>query len=157
MSTDKIEKQILLHAPLPRVWRAISDSREFGSWFGMRVEGAFEPGRTLNAVITGTTVDAEVAAMQKPHEGTPFQITVDRMEFERVFSFRWTHRLDSGEEFPTLVEFTLEQRPDGVLLQVTESGFDAIPAQHRATLFTQNEQGWALQTRLVEKYLAVNP
>src|SRR5687767_6475999 len=112
MDTDRIEKQILLRAPLERVWRALSDSREFGSWFGMKVNGDFQPGRRLDAVIVGTTVDPEVAAMQKPHEGTPFQITVHRVEFERLFSFRWTHRLETGEEFPTLVEFTLEQRPD---------------------------------------------
>jgi uncharacterized protein YndB with AHSA1/START domain len=157
MNTGRIEKEILLHAPLQRVWRALSDSREFGSWFGMKVDGAFEPGRRLDAVIVCTTVDPEIAAMQKAHQGTPFHLTVGRMDFERLFSFRWTHRLESGEEFPTLVEFTIEQRPEGVLLRVTESGFDAIPAENRSALFTQNEQGWAIQTRLIEKYLAANP
>jgi len=29
---DRIEKIVLLRAPVERVWRAISDSKEFGKW-----------------------------------------------------------------------------------------------------------------------------
>lgn len=44
MSTDRIEKEVLLKAPLERVWRAISDSEEFGRWFGVRFDGPFVAG-----------------------------------------------------------------------------------------------------------------
>ncbi len=54
MSTDRIEKQILLKAPIARVWRAISDSTEFGAWFGMRFSGPFAPGAKMSGVIVPT-------------------------------------------------------------------------------------------------------
>src|ERR1700691_1087485 len=89
MDTDRIEKKILLRAPRKRVWRALSDSTEFGSWFGMKFDGPFEPGAKMHGVIVPTTVNAEVAAAQKPYEGTSFDITIEQMEPERLFSFRW--------------------------------------------------------------------
>ena len=153
MNTDCIQKSIVLHASPERVWRALSDPAEFGSWFGMRVDGPFEAGRRLRAVIVPTTVDPEIAEAQKAYEGTPFEITIERVEPQRVFSFRWTHPPD-GE---TLVEFTLVQQPGGVLLTVTESGFDGIPLERRARMFAENEQGWAIQTKLIRAYLVREP
>src|SRR4051794_31023268 len=127
MMTDEIKKTILLRAPIARVWRALSDSAEFGSWFGMKVAGQFAPGAVLRGVITATTVDAEVAAAQKPYEGKPFEIRIERMEPERLFSMRWhPHAVDLQADYSaepmTLVEFALEQVADGVMLTVTESG-----------------------------------
>jgi uncharacterized protein YndB with AHSA1/START domain len=75
--TDRIQKQILLRAPRARVWRALIDHREFGSWFGMRYDGPFTPGATIRGTIVPTTVDAEVARRQKEFEGTSFEITID--------------------------------------------------------------------------------
>src|SRR5580658_9932355 len=89
MSTDHIEKKILLRAPLKRVWRALSDSTEFGTWFGMKFDGPFAPGTSLRGVIVPTTVDAEVGKSQKSHEGKPVKIMIEQMEPERLFSFRW--------------------------------------------------------------------
>ncbi|MBZ5611845.1 MAG: SRPBCC family protein [Acidobacteriia bacterium] len=158
MSTDRIEKQILLHAPLKRVWRALSDSREFGTWFGVRFDGPFKPGATLRGVIVPTTVDSLVAAAQKPHEGKPFEITVEQMQPQRLFSFRWhPYAVEAGVDYSaeptTLVVFALEEMPNGVRLTVTESGFDKIPLARRAKAFTANEQGWTMVVILVEKYL----
>src|SRR4029079_12481813 len=87
--TDRIEKTIVLHAPRARVWRALSNADEFGQWFGMRFDGPFKPGARLRGEITPQTVDPDVASLQKPHEGMPFEITIDRIEPERLFSFRW--------------------------------------------------------------------
>src|ERR1700742_4566112 len=69
MSTDRIEKRVVLRAPMDRVWRAISDSQEFGRWFGVRIDGPFVAGTLVTATIAGTTVDEEVAEMQRPHAG----------------------------------------------------------------------------------------
>jgi uncharacterized protein YndB with AHSA1/START domain len=88
-STDRIEKQVLLHAPLERVWRAISDAQAFGSWFGVRFDGPFVAGEHLAGRIVPTTADPEVAASQEPYEGRRFDITVARIEPMRLFSFRW--------------------------------------------------------------------
>ena len=100
-----------------------------------------------------------MATLQKPYAGKSFDITVDRIEPQRLFSFRWhpfaiEPGVDYSKEPTTLVEFTLDDRPEGVLLTVTESGFDRIPLERRAKAFTANEGGWAKQMTLIEKYLA---
>jgi len=159
MSTDRIEKKILLRAPLARVWRALSDSAEFGAWFGMRFTAPFAPGAVMRGVIVPTTVNAQVAAAQKPYEGIQFDITIEQMEPERLFSFRWhpgavDPAYDYTGEPTTLVAFTLEDTPDGVLLTVTESGFDRIPLERRLKAFTANEQGWTMVVTLIADYLA---
>ena len=162
MTTDRIEKKILLHAPLKRVWRALTDSTEFGVWFGVKFDGPFQPGVSLRGVIVPTTMDPEVAKAQKPHEGTPFQITVEQIEPHRLFSFRWhPFAIESGVDYSaeptTLVSFTLEEVAGGVMLTVTESGFDQIPLARRATAFQANDQGWSMQVKLIEAYLVHTP
>ena len=158
MSADRIEKQILLHAPLSRIWRALADSTEFGTWFGMKFDGPFSPGARLNAVITPTKVDPEIAAAQKQYEGLPFEIAIEQMVPERLFSFRWhpyavEPGIDYSHEPTTLVEFRLQETPSGVLLTVTESGFDRIPLERRAKAFSNNEQGWSVVINLIAKFL----
>jgi uncharacterized protein YndB with AHSA1/START domain len=161
MNTDLIQKQILLRAPLQRVWRALTDSKEFGAWFGVKFDGPFQLG-SMRGVIVPTTMDPEVAKAQKPYEGKAFQITVEQMEPERLFSFRWhPYAMESGVDYTTepttLVSFGLEQMSDGVLLTVTESGFDQIPLARRAKAFQANEQGWGMQVKLIEAYLVRTP
>jgi uncharacterized protein YndB with AHSA1/START domain len=162
MNTDRIEKKILLHAPLKRVWRTLSDSTEFGTWFGVKFDGPFSPGATMRGVIVTTKVNAEVAKAQKAHEGMPFEIAIERMEPERLFSFRWhpfaiERGVDYSAEPATLVEFALEEVPNGVMLTVTESGFDRIPLARRAKAFTANEQGWGMMVKVIEEYLVQSP
>src|ERR1700722_11294178 len=111
MSTDRIEKQVRLRAPVSRVWRAITDSREFGSWFGMKLEGPFVAGKPIFGTISPTTVDATVAASQKPFEGTNVELVVDTIEPETRFAFRWCpfaleKDVDYSKETKTLVTFT---------------------------------------------------
>lgn len=159
MTPDRIEKKILLRAPLKRVWRALCDSKEFGIWFGVKFDAPFKSGAHITGKIVGTSVDAEVAKAQKQYEQVPFEITIDRIEPERLFSFRWHPNavepgVDYSKEPTTLIEFTLEEVAGGVLLTVTESGFGQIPLARRAKAFTANEQGWGMVLKLVEKYLA---
>ena len=162
MNTDRIEKKILLHAPLKRVWRALSDSTEFGTWFGVKFDGPFSPGVTMRGVIVTTTVNAEVAKAQKSHKGMPFEITIEQMEPERLFSFRWhpfavERGVDYSAEPATLVEFVLQEVANGVMLTVTESGFDRIPLARRAKAFEANEQGWGMMMKVIEEYLVQSP
>lgn len=157
--TDRIQKRVLLRAPLERVWRAVSDSERFGSWFGARFEGPFVAGERVSGRIRPTTVDPEVAKSQEPYDGTPFEIRVVRVEPMRLLSFEWhpgavDPEVDYSREPTTLVEFELEEAEGGTLLTVTESGFDRIPLERRAQVFEMNEQGWAGQMKLIEKYLA---
>jgi uncharacterized protein YndB with AHSA1/START domain len=162
MSTDRIEKKVLLRSPRKRVWRALSDSTEFGTWFGVKFDDPFTPGASLRGVIVPTQVNAEVANAQKPYEGLPFEITIEKMEPESLFSFRWhpfaiERGVDYAAEPTTLVVFALEEVPGGVMLTVTESGFDQIPLARRAKAFTANEQGWGMVVKLVEEYLVRKP
>lgn len=159
MVTDRIEKRVQLDAPRARVWKAITDSTEFGQWFGVKFDGPFVAGKPLKGVIQPTTVDADVARAQQPYAGMPFEITVDRIEPERLFSFRWhpfavDRNVDYSKEPTTLVAFLLEDAPGGTALTVTESGFDRIPGPRRATAFEMNDGGWTMQVKLIGKYLA---
>ncbi|MGH3577546.1 MAG: SRPBCC family protein [Mycobacterium sp.] len=160
MNTDRIEKQVVLRAPIDRVWRAISDAQEFGRWFGVRFDGPFVAGTSVTATITGTTVDDEVAKLQEPHAGSKATWEIVAVEAPRRFAYRWhpfavEPGVDYDREPTTLVEFTLSQTPDGVLLSIVESGFDAIPEARRSAAFEANSGGWAKQVELVRKYLAL--
>ena len=157
--TDCIEKKILLRAPRKRVWRALTDSKEFGVWFGMKFDHPFTTGATMRGTIVGTAVDEEVARLQRQMKDLPFEITIERIEPERLFSFRWhpfaiDPNVDYSQESATLVTFELEPVEGGTRLTITESGFDKIPLKRRAEAFRANEGGWEHQTKLVEKYLA---
>ncbi|OBJ16408.1 SRPBCC family protein [Mycobacterium sp. 1245801.1] len=154
----KIEKQVVLRAPLDRVWRAISDAEEFGRWFGVRFDGPFVAGTSVTAAITPTTVDGEVAKRQEPHTGVRSTWQIVAVEPPRRFAYRWhpfavDPDIDYDQEPTTLVEFILAERPDGVLLTITESGFEAIPPARRGPSFEANGEGWAIQTTLVRRYV----
>lgn len=156
---DCIEKTIILRAPLSRVWRAISDSKEFGIWFGVEFDAPFIAGKSMRGRIVPTQVDPEVAKLQEPHVGLPFDWTVDRVEPERLISFRWhpfgvDKSVDYSQEPTTLVVFALEAVEQGTQLTITESGFSQIPLERRAKAFAANEGGWEHQGRLLGKYLA---
>jgi uncharacterized protein YndB with AHSA1/START domain len=146
-STDRIEKKKLLKAPRSRVWRALTDAREFGSWFGVKLEGAFSPGAELRGKIT-----------IKGYEDRTMQIWVERIEPERLFSYRWhpfaiDPAVDYSKEPTTLVELTLADAPEGTLLTVVETGFDSVPAARRAKAFEMNTHGWEGQMSNIERYL----
>jgi uncharacterized protein YndB with AHSA1/START domain len=158
MNTDRIEKKVLLHAPLKRVWTALANSTEFGTWFGMKFDGPFVPGALMRGVIVPTKVNAEVAKAQQKYDGRPVEITIEKMEPERLFSFRWhpyaiERGVDYSAEPTTLIELVLEEMKDGVMLTVTESGFDQIPLVRRVKAFTANEEGWGMVVKLLEEYL----
>lgn len=158
MSADRIEKQVVLRASLDRVWRAISDAAEFGQWFGVRFDGPFVAGTAVTGTITPTTVDADVARLQEPHAGNRATWHIVAVEPPRRFAYRWhpfAVDADVQDEPMTLVEFTLAETPEGVLLTIVESGFDALPAARRSSAFEANSGGWAHQAELVREYLAL--
>jgi uncharacterized protein YndB with AHSA1/START domain len=157
--TDRIVKSVLLDAPRERVWRALADAAEFGTWFGMSFDGPFVAGQKITGRIAPTQVDPEVAKLQQPHRGKAFEFVVDRIEPMRLFSLRWhpfaiEPGVDYSQEPMTLIEFVLEDAPGGTRLTITESGFDRIPLARRAQARQANEGGWEHQMRLIAKYLA---
>jgi uncharacterized protein YndB with AHSA1/START domain len=147
MSTDRIEKNIVLRAPRSRVWRAIASADEFGAWFGVKLEGAFAAGARVKGRITSPG-----------YEHVIMDITVERIDPERLFSYRWhPHAVEPGVDYSgeptTLVEFHLDEVAGGTRLRVVESGFDRIPLARRAEAFRMNDQGWAAQLKNIERYV----
>lgn len=147
-STDRIEKRVVLRAPRSRVWRAISDAKEFGTWFRMNLDGAFVAGRTVRAKVT-----------IPGYEHMKVEMQVQRIEAERFFSYRWhpypnDPAVDYAAEPMTLVEFTLEDADGGTALTIVESGFDRIPLARRAEAFRMNDGGWAGQIKNLAAYVA---
>ncbi|RQS16609.1 SRPBCC family protein [Burkholderia sp. Bp8998] len=157
--TDRIEKQALLAAPPARVWEAVSNAGEFGTWFGVTFDGPFVADQPLFGRITPTQVDDDVAKAQQPYAGTVFEIVVDRVEPKQLFSFRWhpfaiDPNVDYTSEPMTLVTFALAEANGGTLLTVTETGFDQLIEARRTKAREMNDQGWAAQMTLITKYLA---
>jgi uncharacterized protein YndB with AHSA1/START domain len=89
MNADRIEKEVLLKAPLDRVWRAISDAEEFGQWFGVRFDGPFVAGRSVTGTITPTAVDEDVAKAQQPYAGQADTWQIVAVEPQQRLAFRW--------------------------------------------------------------------
>jgi uncharacterized protein YndB with AHSA1/START domain len=144
---DRIEKRIELKAPVSRVWRALTDYREFGEWFRVKLEGPFVPGQVSRGRIT-----------YPGYEHLKWEAVVQKMEPERQFSFTWhpyaiDPNADYSQEPPTLVEFTLEKTTTGTLLVLTESGFDKIPSGRRLEAFRMNEGGWTIQMTNIENHV----
>ena len=156
MSSDsRIEKQIELKAPVSRVWRAITDYREFGEWFKVKLDAPFAVGQISRGQIT-----------YPGYEHITWEAFVEKIEPEHHFSFTWPHvrsfeKADKPADYTgapsTLVEFRLEPISGGTLLILTESGFDSVPADWRPEAFRRNDGGWTEQMKNIESYVTQNP
>lgn len=148
-ATDRIEKEILLQAPRSRVWRALANAEEFGNWFGVNLKGqAFIPGRPAKGQIT-----------HPGYEHVVMEVVIERMEPERLLSFRWhpyavDPSIDYSKEPTTLVTFELTDVEGSTLLRVVESGFDKLPPERRQEAFRMNSGGWDEQMKNIAKHVA---
>ncbi len=147
---NQIEKKIELKAPVSRVWRALTDYREFGEWFRVKLDGPFVPGKASTGYITWPG-----------YEHLKWEAVVQDMEPEQYFSYTWhpyaiDSNVDYSTETPTLVEFRLEKTAEGTLLTVTESGFEDVPSERRLEAIRKNEGGWAQQMQNIETYVTQN-
>jgi uncharacterized protein YndB with AHSA1/START domain len=148
---DRIEQRVELKAPLSRVWRALTDYREFGEWFRVKLDGPFLPGRVSRGYMT-----------HPGYEHVRWEVVVRKMEPEKLFSFTWhpyavDPHVDYSTETPTLVEFRLERTATGTLLVVSESGFDKTPLARGPEAFRMDEGGWTQQMKNIEGYVTQTP
>jgi uncharacterized protein YndB with AHSA1/START domain len=148
-TTDRIEKQVILDAPPSRVWRALTEVKQFNTWFGVTLETPFAPGAEVSGQIN-----------IRGFENVTMTIWIEAMEPEHFFSFRWhPYAIEPGVDYSaeptTLVTFTLEEAGAGTQLTIVESGFDAIPESRRAKAFSMNSGGWNGQAENIRKYLAI--
>ena len=144
---DYIEKRIELKAPVSRVWRALTDYREFGEWFRVKLDGPFAPGKISRGQVT-----------YPGYEHLKWEAVVQKMEPEKLFSLAWhpyaiDPQKDYSKEPSTLVEFKLEKTTSGTLLILTESGFDKIPSDRRLEAFRMNDGGWTVQMKNIENHV----
>lgn len=168
MESIRIEKRITLKAPLARVWRAITDAHEFGLWFGVELRGQFIQGQAIIGTFQQEFDEAEILEFQRGLGLSPSPIkvpektftfcTVERIEPERYFSFRWIPygidaAVDPQNEPTTLVEFRLEPTAEGTLLTIVESGFERVPVHRRQRAFLMNDAGWSGQAENVKRYV----
>jgi uncharacterized protein YndB with AHSA1/START domain len=147
-STDRIEREILLKAPRSRVWRALSNAEEFGDWFGVALKG--------KAFVAGQRVQGQIT--YPGYEHVVFDVFIERIEPERLLSWRWhpaavESSIDYSKEPTTLVVFELKEVEGGTLLSVVESGFDNVPASRRLEAFRMNSGGWAEQMKNIETHV----
>lgn len=145
---DRIEKRALLRAPVSRVWRAISDAGEFGTWFRMRFDGPFREGGTVRGQV-----------LYPGYEHMTAEIQIVRIQPEHHLAYRWRPypadpAIDYSQEPTTLVEFTLEATGDDTALTVVESGFDHIPAYRREEAHQRNDEGWTGQMENIRRHVA---
>ena len=145
---DQLEKRIELSAPVERVWQALTDSREFGEWFRVKMEQPFIEGQASRGRI-----------LNPGYDHLTFEIQVVRLQPETLFGFTWhpyaiDPNVDYSQETPTLVEFRLQKSATGTLLTLTESGFDKIPAHRRDEALRMNTGGWDAQMKNIERYVA---
>ncbi len=145
--TDRIQKTVDLDAPVERVWRAISDHKEFGAWFRVSLDGPFRVGETSTGHIT-----------YPGYEHLKWESRVVAIDPPRLLSFTWhpyaiDPEADYSSEPSTLVEFRLEPIGQGTRLTVTESGFDALPPGRRDEALRSNEGGWEEQMRNIRAHV----
>ncbi len=136
MSTpDRIEREVLIEAPIERVWALITEADHFGSWFsdaGAEIE--LRPGGAMR--------------LSWEEHGTVLA-RVERVEPPNLFAYRWANGPDvePAEGHSTLVEFTLAPAEGGTRVRVVETGFatlDTTDAERRRQL-DDNTEGWGIE------------
>ncbi|MNF77142.1 hypothetical protein D3C84_592800 [compost metagenome] len=150
-ASDRIERKILLKAKRSQVWRVVANAEVFGQWFGVALEG--------KRFVAGEWTQGRVT--YPGYEHVLWNVLVERVEPERLFSFRWhpyavRPEIDYSQEPTTLVKFELEDHDAGTLLRVSESGFDHIPDVRREKAFRMDSRGWEEQMNNIEQFLIDN-
>jgi uncharacterized protein YndB with AHSA1/START domain len=144
MVPDKIEREVVIDAPVERVWRLVTEAEHLGRWFG-------DAGATVDSRAGGTlTVSWE-------EHGT-VNALIERIEPPHVFAWRWARPVGSQPRAgnSTLVEFTLTPEGDSTRLTVVESGFREleVPEQEQRDYAGENLEGWRMELGELREYAA---
>ncbi len=132
---DTIEREILIAAPVARVWEIVTTPDHMGRWFG----------------DAGAEQSGDVITMRWEEHGTA-ELRVVRSEAPREFAYRWDANVpDIGD---TLVEFTLTPEGDGTRLRVVESGWASLATTEaeRERLREGNVGGWQHELDDLQRY-----
>jgi uncharacterized protein YndB with AHSA1/START domain len=143
---DRLERTVQVRAKPARVWRLLTDPHEFGRLFSMRLaQDAFTPGDRVETEIT-----------HPAYEGVTGVLVIERVDPESRFCWRWhpnavERDVDYAAEPMTLVEVHLEPLGEDTEVKVTESGFDRLPEERRASAYEANNRGWAEVLKSLER------
>jgi uncharacterized protein YndB with AHSA1/START domain len=143
MVPNQIEREIVINAPVARVWAALTEAEHVGAWFG-------DDGAEVDLRPGGALV------LRFKEHGT-YRTAIEQIEPQRLFSWRWTYTADQEPtaDNSTLVEFSLTPEGDGTRLRVVESGFQQLdlPEAQTAQRFTDNTQGWQEELGELHEYV----
>jgi len=143
MVPERIEREVLIEAPLEVVWAVVTESDHVAGWFGDSAEIDLRPGGA--AVLTWEkhgSAHARVEKVEPPH----------------TFSFRWARPLgaEPDEGNSTLVEFNLSAEGEHTRLRVVESGFPALEGseEEKAAYADGNKEGWKAELGDLQEYVS---
>ena len=147
--TNRIERHVVITAPLERVWELITSAEHVGRWFGdAGAEIDLRPGGALSLSWRDHgTFYGRVEAVEPPHR----------------FAYRWLSAIESRAEptagNSTLTEFTLAAEGDGTRVAVVESGFDALDmeAAERTAALASHTRGWPAELADLVTYATGTP
>ena len=144
---DKIEKIVDLAAPVARVWQAITDHKEFGEWFRVRLDNPFKVGETTTGSMTFPG-----------HEHVKWVSMTEQMDHESLFAFSWPPSAVDPDtvydkEAKVRVEFRLEPTETGTRLTISETGFQQFPEAKRLEVLRSNTEGWDIQAKNVATHV----
>jgi uncharacterized protein YndB with AHSA1/START domain len=143
MVPERIEREVLIDAPVETVWAIVTEPEHVGGWFSDSAEIDLQPGgeATLTWEKHGTA-RARVETIDPPH----------------FFSFRWARPMgaEPGEGNSTLVEFSLSAEGESTRLRVVESGFTSLHGseEENAKYAEGNTEGWAHELGELQEYAA---
>ena len=128
---DQIEREVVIEAPVERVWALLTEAEHVGTWFS-------EAGAEIDLRPGG-------AMRLSWEEHGSAEARIERVEPERLFAFRWPlfgETLADGNS--TLVEFTLAPEGAATRVRVVESGFGelAVSADQQRRHAEENTEGW---------------
>src|ERR1700712_3056568 len=134
---DRIDRDVLIAAPLERVWSVLTEPALVGVWFGHGVPIEID-------LRVGGTMVLDFGA------GMVFPTSIVGVDAPRYFAYRWAspHPGEQAtEDNSTLVEFTLASEGDGTRLFLSESGFSTlvIPAGQEHASYESHSDGWAVK------------
>jgi uncharacterized protein YndB with AHSA1/START domain len=143
MTRDRIEREVLIAAPIERVWAVLTERQHIAAWFGPG-DGASRPAEQLTAIDLRP---GGVMVLDHGEYGT-FPTRIERVEPPDFFSYRWASAYPgepATDDNSTLVEFRLTADGAQTRLTVTESGFAFLvipPAREATAGFDSHSDGW---------------
>jgi uncharacterized protein YndB with AHSA1/START domain len=143
---DSITASIEIDAPIETVWALVSEP---GRWIN---DGELEQHEITTAPAPGGGVLAEVGGTS----AGSWQVLVVELREHAYAAFRWAPHTAVGHEVTaeagsTLVEFTLTPRHGKVVVEMTESGFTALPLSRDRIIanYNDNVEGWTEELQVL--------